>query len=360
MATEIRGRLGQKLAEITPSRLKKSLFTLGGTDAVEHAMRLARLYTGKQKVVARYRSYHGATAAAATAGGDPRGTADEPGVPWIVHVQDPYRYRCQFCKHADACSLMCADHIEETILFEGPDTVAAVLLEGYSGSSGVIAPPDPEYWKRVRAMCDRYNILLISDEIISGFGRTGEWFGVDLYDIEPDIMAIAKGITSGYLPLGATIISDEIASHFDDNTLWSGLTYSGHAMSCAAGLACIQVYEEDNLLENTVKMGAVMEKGLNDLQAEHPSVGEVRGVGLLWALELVKNRETRQPMSGWNKPATEAMQKVAAHLRQNGMSTFVKWDFIFCSPPLTVNEEQINEGLEIINGALAIADEYTE
>jgi taurine--2-oxoglutarate transaminase len=360
MATEPRGELGKLLAEITPDRLTKSFFTLGGAEAVENAMKIARLYTGRQKVIARYRSYHGATAGAASAGGDPRGTPVEPGVPWIVHVHDPYRYRCLFCKDLDGCNLMCADHIEQTILFEGPETVAAILLEGYNGSSGIIAPPDPDYWQRIRAMCDRYGILLISDEVMSGFGRTGEWFGVDLYDVEPDIIATAKGLTSGYLPLGATIVSDEIAAHFDDNVLWAGLTYSAHPMSCAAGVACINVMKEDNLLENTRKMGPILEQGLHDLQAEHPSVGDVRGVGLFYVLELVKNRETREPMSGWNKPAAEPMQKVAAHLREQGMNTFVKWDWIFAVPPLIITEEQIQEGLDMINGALAIADEYTE
>jgi taurine--2-oxoglutarate transaminase len=360
MATKARGELGEMLAEITPKRLTKTFFTLGGAEAVENAMKIARLYTGKQKVLARYRSYHGATAGAATAGGDPRGTPAEPGVPWIVHVHDPYRYRCLFCRDLDACNLMCADHIEQTILFEGPETVAAILLEGYNGSSGIIAPPDPEYWQRIRAMCDKYDIMLISDEVMSGFGRTGEWFGIDLYGVEPDIIATAKGLTSGYLPLGATIVSDDIATYFDDKMLFAGLTYSAHPMSCAAGIANLKVIMEDNLLDNTKKMGKVLEKGLHDLQAEHPSVGDVRGVGLFYVIELVKNRDTREPMSGWNKPMSEAMQKVAATVRENGMSTFVKWDWIFCVPPLMINEEQINEGLEIINGALAVADEYTD
>lgn len=360
MATEPRAELGRILAEITPPNLTKTLFTLGGAEAIENAMKIARLYTGKQKVITRYRSYHGATAGAASAGGDPRGTPNEPGVPWIVHVHDPYRYRCLFCRDLDACNLMCADHIEQTILFEGPQTVAAVLLEGYNGTSGLIAPPDPEYWQRVRAICEKYDILLISDEVMSGFGRTGEWFGIDLYGVQPDIIATAKGITSGYLPLGATIVSQDIADHFEHHMLWTGLTYSAHPMCLAAGIANIKVIQEDNLLENSRQMGAVLAQGLKELQAEHPSIGEVRGVALFHILELVKNRETREPISGWNKPLSEAMQKVVGYLRENGMSTFVKWDWIFCVPPLIIDEAQIKEGLEIINGALAIADQYTE
>jgi len=356
MATEVRGELGQLLAEITPGRIKKAFFTLGGAEAVENAMKIARLYTGRQKVLTRYRSYHGATMGAMTASGDPRRLPVEPGVPWIIHVHDPYRYRCLFCRDLGGCNLMCADHIEQTVLFEGPENVAAILLEGYNGSSGIIAPPRPEYWQRIRAMCDRYGILLIDDEVMSGFGRTGKWFAIDHYGIEPDIMAMAKGLTSGYLPLGATMVSRDIADYFEDKYLAAGLTYSAHPMSCAAGVACIKVYQEDNLIENAARMGQYLDGRLAELQEKHPSIGEYRGIGLFYVIELVRNRETREPMSEWNQPLTEPMAQVAKYLRDNGLYTFVRWNWIFCVPPLTITEEQIDEGIAVIDGALDITD----
>lgn len=362
IATEPRARLGELLHEIAPGDLSKSFFTLGGADAIENAMKIARMSTGKQKVITRYRSYHGATFGAMTAGGDPRRLANEPGVPWIVRVHGPYAYRSPIYRDrsSDDGDRIVADLIEQTVLFEGPENVAAILLEGYSGTSGIMQGGQV-FWQRVQEICESYDILLIIDEVMSGFGRTGEWFGVNHYpSVKPDIMVIAKGLTSGYVPMGATMVTDEIASYFDDHALWAGLTYSSHPLSCAAAIANIEVYRQENLIEQAREMGKMMRAGLIELLEEHPSVGEVRGTGLLQIIELVKNRHTREPMSGWNQPPSEAMQKVAAKLRELGMSTFVKWDWIFCAPPLVVTEEQLGEGLEMIDQALQIADQYCE
>jgi taurine--2-oxoglutarate transaminase len=251
-----------------------------------------------------------------------------------------------------------ADLLEETILFEGPQNIAAILLEGYSGSSGIMQGGDV-FWRRIQELCDTHDILLIIDEVMSGFGRTGEWFGIDHYPyVKPDIVVLAKGLTSGYVPLGATVVTDEIASYFDDHTLWAGLTYSSHPLSCAAAIANIEVYRDQKLIENAREMGKTLRRGLFDLAEKHPSVGDVRGTGLLQLIELVKNRDTREPISGWNLPASEAMQGVAAKLRELGLSTFVKWDWIFCTPPLIINPAQIQDGLEILDKALDITDNY--
>ena len=311
IATKPRAKLGQLLNEITPVSLSKSFFTNGGADAIENAMKIARLYTGRQKIVTRYRSYHGATFGAMTAGGDPRRLANEPGVPWIVRVHGPYAYRSPMYngRTADEGDAIVAELIEQTILYEGPENVAAILLEGYSGTSGIMQGGDA-FWKHIQAICDKYAILLIIDEVMSGFGRTGEWFGINHYPyVKPDIMAMAKGLTSGYIPMGATVVTGKIADHFESNTLWGGLTYSAHPLACATAVANIEVYQEENLIPKAREMGKALRAGLIDLAENHPSVGEVRGTGLLQIMELVKNRKTREPMSGWNKPASEPMQK---------------------------------------------------
>lgn len=362
IATEPRARLGELLREVTPPGLTKSFFTVGGADAVENGMKIARMVTGKQKIVTRYRSYHGATFGAMTAGGDPRRLANEPGVPWIVRVHGPYPYRSPIYRgrSADEGDGIVAELIEQTILYEGPQNVAAILLEGYNGSSGILQGGEL-FWNRIQEICDKYDILLIIDEVMSGFGRTGEWFGINHYPaVKPDIMAMAKGLTSGYVPMGTTMVTDKIANHFADNTLWAGLTYSAHPLSCAAAIANIEVYRQEELIARSREMGKVLRQGLVDLAEQHPSVGEVRGTGLLQLLELVKNRDTREPMSGWNLPASEAMREVGTILRKQGMSTFVKWDWIFCTPPLIVNREQIQEGLAMIDLALTAADQYCE
>lgn len=360
IATEPRAKLAEMLIEIAPGDLQKTFFTLGGADAVENAMKLARLYTGRQKVFSRYRSYHGATFGALTAGGDPRGTANEPGVPWIIHMHGPHPYRSPIYRgrSEEEGEEVLGDLIEETVLYEGPETVAAIILEGYSGSSGILQGGDT-FWRRIQEICDKYDIMLIIDEVLSGFGRTGEWFGIDHYPhVKPDILVMAKGLTSGYVPLGAVMVNKAIAEHFDENVLWAGLTYGAHPLGCAAGIANIEVYKEESLIEKSREMGKVLRRGLLDLAENHPSIGDVRGSGLLQVIELVKNKQTREPMSGWNRPLSEPMQKVASSLRESGMSTFVKWDWVFCSPPLVINQVQLEEGLSMLDDALKIADQY--
>lgn len=361
-ATGPRGRLGELLAEVTPGDLSKSFFTNGGTDANENAMKIARMKTGRQKVITRPRSYHGATFAAMSAGGDPRRLPNEPGVPWIVRMADPYAYRSPIYegRTPEEGDAIVADLLEETVQQEGPENIAAILLEGYSGTSGVMQPTGV-FWSRVQQICDAYGIVLIIDEVMSGFGRTGEWFGIDHYpDVKPDIMTMAKGLTSGYVPLGATVVTPEIADYFNERTLWTGLTYSAHALACAAGVATIEVYRNENLIENAREMGKVLRRGLMDLAERHPVIGDVRGTGLLQLTEIVKNRDTKAPMSEFNKPMTEPMKKAAKMLKENGINTLVRWNMIFHAPPLIINEAQINEAMDILDGVYTMLDEYYE
>jgi taurine--2-oxoglutarate transaminase len=360
--TPERGRLGELLAEITPGDLSKSLFTNGGADAIENALKIARAYTGRQKILTRYNSYHGGTFAAATAGGDPRRLSNEPGVPWIVRTPDPYSYRSPVYRGRtqEEGDRAIADMIEDIVIREGPENCAAILVEGYSGSSGIMQP-SAVYFNRLREICDRYGMLLMIDEVMSGFGRTGEWFGIDHYpNVRVDVMAVAKGITAGYVPLGAVIVSPEVAAYFDKHTLWAGLTYSAHTLAMAAGIATIEVYKEENLIERAREMGKKLSKGLNNLAERHPVVGEVRGAGLLQLVELVKNRETREPLSEFNKPLSEPLQKAAKALKDAGLNAFTRWNMIFSTPPLTINDEQLQEGLDALDQALTLIDGYYE
>jgi taurine--2-oxoglutarate transaminase len=361
MATNVRGELGKKLAEITPGSLKKTLFTLGGSEAVENAVKFARLYTGRHKIISHYRSYHGATYGAVSVGGDPRKFLfDDQGVPNIVHVENPYFYRCPWNSGTiEECGERAAANLDRIIQFENPGSVAAILIEGESGSSGCIKYP-PFYWKKVKEIADRYGILLIDDEVMSGFGRTGKWFGIDHHEVTPDIMCMAKGLTSGYAPLGGIIVKEEIAAYFNDVPLPLGLTYSAHALGCATALACIGVYEEEGLVENAASMGRYMEEKVEKLIVKHPSIGDFRNTGLFGVIELVKNRETREPLTRWNAPAAEMepTNRISAKLRELGLFTFVRWNWIFLAPPLCINTSQIDEGLDIIEKAIEIADEY--
>ena len=358
--TKVRGDLGKKLASVTPAGLNKTLFTVCGASAIENAIKLARLYTGRHKIIARYRAFHGASYGAMTAGGDPRKLAsDSQQVPNVVHVEDPYCYRCPWGKEITSCSRECVSHIERVIEFEGPGNIAAIIMEGESGTSGCIKYP-PDYLQKVRALCDKYNILLIADEVMSGFGRTGKWFGVDYHCVVPDIIATAKGLTAGYLPLGALIVSDAIAEHFNDRMLWLGLTYSAHPVSCAAALETLKIYEDENLLENAANMGHYIDEQVEQLKLKHPSIGDFRNTGLLGCIELVKNRTTKEPMAPYNAKPDEMviMNKVAAKLKELGLYTFVRWNYIFLAPPLSITKEEVDEGLAMISEAITIADEF--
>jgi taurine---2-oxoglutarate transaminase len=342
-ATEPRGLLGKKLAEITSGDLKKTFFTLGGAEANENAIKIARQYTGRHKILARYRSYHGATHGAIALTGDYRRLAAEPAISGVVHFLDPYCYRCPFGWTKDTCHRECISHVEEIIQHEGPDQIAAIILEGVTGTNGLIIPPD-EYWPRMREICDKYGILLISDEVMSGWGRTGEWFAVDNWKVTPDIITTAKGITAGYVPLGAVIVREHIAKHFDTHTLVAGLTYNGHALACATALATIEAYEEDHIFENARKVGKYLGKRLEELKAKHPSVGDVRYIGMFSALELVKNRETKEPLD---------ITALKNFLISNGVYVFNFKNILFVVPPLVITEEQLDEGLNLLDEGLA-------
>ena len=358
--TQARGELGKKLASITPGPLNKTLFTVCGASAIENAIKLARQYTGRHKIIARYRAFHGASYGAMTAGGDPRKLAsDAQQVPNVVHVEDPYCYRCPWGKEITTCNRECVQHVERVIEFEGPQNIAAIIMEGESGSSGCIKYP-PDYLQKIRAICDKYGILLIADEVMSGFGRCGKWFGVDVHGVVPDMIATAKGITAGYLPLGALIVSDAIAEHFNDKVLWLGLTYSAHPVSCAAGLETLKIYEDDHLIENAAVMGRYIDEQLEMLTQRHRSIGDCRNTGLLGCIELVKNRTTKEPMAPFNAKPEEMviMNKVAAKLKELGMYTFVRWNYIFIAPPLCITKEEVDEGIAMISEAIKIADEY--
>jgi taurine--2-oxoglutarate transaminase len=352
--------LGKILSEITPGNLNRFFFTLGGAEANENAIKIARAYTGKHKIMARYRSYHGATAGAMSLTGDPRRLAWEPNLmTGVVHFLDPYRYRSTFHRLNPDISETdftkdYLNHLEEMIIFEGPETIAGIILETVTGTNGIIIPPEG-YLQGVRELCDKYDILLICDEVMSGFGRTGEWFAVDNWNVVPDIMTMAKGLTSAYAPLGAVAMKDEIAEFFNDRVFFGGLTYNSHPISMAAAIATINVMKEDQIVENSKKMGSVLRQHLYDLGEQHPSVGEVRSIGLFSAIELVKDRKTREPMAPYNGTSPE-MNQIRQFLLDKGIYTFVHWNVILVNPPLIINEEQLAEGFEAIDEALKIAD----
>lgn len=350
MATEVRARLGAKLAEITPGDIDVFFFTNGGAEANENAIKMARAFTGRHKIMARYRSYHGATAGAISLTGDPRRWAAEPGIPGVVHVLDPYHGIERGWEPAESSLAM----IEETIQLEGPNTIAAFILEPVTGTNGILVPPNG-YLEGVRRLCDKYGILMIADEVMSGFGRTGEWFAVDHWKVVPDLLCMAKGLTSSYIPLGAVGMRRHIAKHFDDKVFYGGLTYNSHPMGCATALATIGVYEEDHLIENARKMGAVMKTLGESLQAKHRSVGAVRSIGLFGIVELIRDRKTKQPMAPFNG-TSEEMTALGRFFRENGLYTFVRWNTFFTNPPLCIDESQMREAFAIIDKGLEITD----
>ena len=356
--TKARGELGKKLAEICPGTLNKAFFTLCGATSIENALKLARLYTGRHKILSRYQSYHGASYGAMSAGGDPRRQPmDAQQSPNFVHFDLPYLYRWEY--GADNLLKEAIASLERVIAYEGPGNIAAILLEGESGTSGCLQYP-VGYLKAVSDICNRYGILLIMDEVMSGFGRTGKWFGFENHGIVPDMICMAKGLTCGYLPFGCLMVTDQIAAKYDEAVLPLGLTYSAHPVSCAAALETLKIYEDEHLVENAAAMGAYMNEQLALLQKKHPSIGDYRNTGLLGCIELVKNRETKAPMAPFNAAPGEmtVMNKVAAKIKELGMYTFLRWNYIFVAPPLIVTKAQIDEGLAIISGAIAVADAY--
>lgn len=356
--TQVRGELGKKLAAICPGDLNKAFFTLCGASSIDNAVKLARLYTGRHKVLCRYQSYHGASIGAVSASGDPRKLpVDAQQAPNFVHFDIPVLYRWPYGE--ENLLKESVAQLERIIAFEGPDNIAAILLEGESGSSGCLKYP-VGYLKAVRKLCDRHGILFIADEVMSGFGRTGKWFGFENHGIVPDMIAMAKGLTCGYLPFGCLMVSDRVAAKYNDIMLPLGLTYSAHPVSCAAALETLAIYEEDHLIERAATMGHYMDEQVTLLQQKHPSAGDWRNTGLLGCIEVVKNKSSKEPMAPFNARPDEmaVMNKVAAKIKELGMYTFVRWNYIFIAPPLCITKEQVNEGLAIISEALTIADSF--
>jgi taurine--2-oxoglutarate transaminase len=360
MATRPRAVLGKLLTEITPWDMDHFLFTSGGADANENAIKLARAYTGRHKILARYRSYHGASAGAMALTGDPRRLAWEPNLMGgVVHFLDPYRYRSTFHRtNPDIPEGEFAqdylNHLEEIITYEGPQTIAAILVETVTGTNGVIIPPEG-YLQGVRELCDRYGILLIADEVMSGFGRTGKWFAVDHWGIVPDLMTMAKGLTSAYAPLGAVGMRPQIAEFFNERVFQSGLTYTSHPISLAAAIANIRVMQEDRLVERAAAMGPVLRRMLSDLGEHHPSVGDARSIGLFGILELVRDRRTKEPMAPFDGSSAE-MVALRKYCLEHGLFVYTHWHTVLVIPPLVITEEQLAEGFEVLDKALEITD----
>ena len=350
-ATEPRARLGAKLAEILPGDLDKVFFTLGGAEAIENAIKLARAYTGRHKILARYRAYHGATLGAMTLTGDPRRWANEPALVGVVRYPDTHRWgEAEPRPAAEALQ-----GLEDVIRYEGAHTIAAIFLETIVGTNGILIPPDG-YIQGVRELCDRHGILMVADEVMAGFGRTGKWFAIQHWDTVPDLLTMAKGLTSSYLPLGAVAMSRKIADHFDTNFYYGGLTYSSHAVSCAAALANIGVYEEDGLIENAARLDGVMRRHHEELAAKHPSVGAHRNLGLFGILDLVRSRDPWTPLTPFNGTSDE-MKAIGKFLREHGVYTMIANNSIHTNPPLCITEEQLGEGFAVIDAALDIADQ---
>ncbi len=350
LATEPRARLGAKLAEITPGDLDTFFFTNGGAEAVENAIRVARMVTGRHKVLVRYRAYHGGTAGALTLTGDPRRWASEPGIPGVVRIPDFHKWGRKDPEPVDVA----LRDIEDVVRYEGGHTIAAAIVETVVGTNGILIPPDG-YMQGLRAICDKHGIMLIADEVMAGFGRTGKWFAIDHWGVVPDLMTMAKGITSAYVQLGAVAMRPGIARVFQEKAFPGGLTYNSHTLACAAALATIAVYEEEGLLENARKMGAILNRRMREIATKHPSVGAHRNIGLFGIVEVVRNQKTYEPMAPYNG-ASEEMAALGRFFREQALYTLVRWNTFFTNPPLCITEAQLHEGLDVIDKGLEITD----
>ena len=360
-ANESRSEAARLITELAPGDLNMVFFTNGGAEAVENAVRMARLHTGRQKVMSTYRSYHGSTSTAIAMTGDPRRWPNETGTAGIVKFWGPYAYRSAFhsSNEKEECQ-RALQHLEDTLMVEGPHTIAMIALESVVGTNGILVPPDG-YLQGVRDICDRYGIVMLCDEVMAGFGRCGEWFAVNKWNVVPDLITFAKGVNSGYLPLGGVVISQKIADTFKDRQFPGGLTYSGHPLACASAVASINIFKEEKIVENAKNIGAtVIGPELEKLKAKHPSIGEVRGLGVFWAIELVRNRETREPLVPFNAAGADAkpMLDIAAACKKEGLWPFAHFNRMHIVPPCTVSADEIREGMAIIDQALDIADSY--
>jgi taurine---2-oxoglutarate transaminase len=362
-AYEARSDAARLIAELAPGDLDVVLFTLGGAEAVEYALRLARLHTGRHKVLAAYRSYHGGTAGAVTLTGEPRRWASEPGIPGVVHYWGPYLYRSAFHATSEAEETTRAlAHLRDVITLEGAATVAAVILETVVGTNGILVPP-PGYLAGVRELCDEFGILMIADEVMAGFGRCGEWFAIDHWGVTPDLITFAKGVNSGYVPLGGVIMSQAIADTFAERPFPGGLTYSGHPLACASAVASIGIFKDEGIVEHARLMGTdVIAPRLAELAAHHPSVGEVRGLGMFWAIELVRDRETREPLVPFNASGAAAapMSEFAAACKQRGLWPFIHFNRTHVVPPCTISADELCNGFAILDDALTVADQHCQ
>lgn len=355
-AFESKSEAARKIIEVAPDNMGKVFFTNAGAEANENAIKIARMYTGRNKIFSRYRSYHGATYGAANLTGEPRRFASEPGIPGFVKFFDPYVYRApmEFKDDAEATKYYIGQ-LREQILYEGPHLVAAIFLETVTGSNGIIIPPDG-YLKGVRDLCDEFGIVMVCDEVMAGWGRTGQWFAVNNWDVKPDIITFAKGATCGYLPLGGTMVSKDIAAYFDDHVMYCGLTYNGHPMGCATAVATIDVYKDENLIENSRNMGKVLGTLLEDIKAKHACVGDVRYIGLFSAVELVKDKDTKEPLVPYGKDPEKLMGKILGMLKKEGFSTYSHENILIVAPPLIITEPELREAMAILDQVLDSVD----
>lgn len=360
-ANDMRSEAARLIAERAPGDLDMVFFTNGGAEAAENAIRMAKIHTGRLKVLTMYRSYHGATAGAISLTGDPRRWANEPGIPGAVKFWGPYPYRSAF--HSESAQQECEralSHLEDVLMVEGPHTVAAIALESVVGTNGILVPPDG-YLAGVREICDRYGIVMICDEVMAGFGRCGEWFAVDHWQVTPDLICFAKGVNSGYLPLGGVVISRSIAETFAERPFPGGLTYSGHPLACASAVASINIFEDEGIIDHARTLGSdVIGPALTEIAERHPSVGEVRGLGVFWAIELVRDPDTRAPMVPFNATGSDAaaMTEVVAACKERGLWPFTHFNRMHVVPPCTISVDEMREGLAIIDEALEVADRH--
>ncbi|ATE73799.1 aspartate aminotransferase family protein [Lysobacter capsici] len=360
-ANEATAEAARAIAQVAPGDLNKVFFTSGGAEAIENAVRIARHHTGRHKVLSAYRSYHGATAGAISLTGDPRRWGAEPVMSGAVKFWGPYPYRSAF--HSSSPEQECERalaHLADVLMVEGPHSVAAIVLETVVGGNGILVPPDG-YLQGVRALCDRYGIVMVADEVMAGFGRCGEWFAIDRWRVVPDLIAFAKGVNCGYVPLGGVIISERIAESFASKVFPGGLTYSGHPLACAAAVACINVYKDEGIIERVRHLGdELIAPALDAIKQRHPSVGDVRGVGMFWAIELVRDRASREPLVPYNAAGADnrPMAEFAAACKQGGLWPFTHFNRTHVVPPLTISEDDLRKGLAIIDEVLTVTDRY--
>ncbi len=355
-AVEPRSKLAKMIIELLPDNMGKVFFTNGGADANENAIKMARMFTGRNKIFSRYRSYHGSTFGAGNLTGEPRRYPLEPGIPGFVKFFDPYIYReCISFENEDAATKFYLTKLREQIIYEGSDQIAAIVLETITGSNGIIIPPKG-YLEGIRQLCDEYGIMMICDEVMAGFGRTGKMFAFEHFHVKPDIVSFAKGVTCGYVQLGGVAVSKEIANYFNDHTLLCGLTYSGHPLACAAGVATLKYYQDHNILNNVTETGKSLSALLEDLKKSHPIIGDVRSIGLFAAIELVKDKTTKEPLVAYGKDPEGIMSSIIKKLAKKGFVTYSHENMILVAPPLIITKDELSQAFSILDTVLSEVD----